>query len=273
MVKAKVILPFAVLCLVSCAPYKWTQVPMDGSRVGAAIPSTDNVSEALGYIDNGVYTAPNGKTYDGMVADVARIMLDAQPAMAPVKEYLGYADKDMIKDYPESALSNMIVDCVMTATQEAAGRKVDIGLINFGGIRVDIHKGNVIADDILSMLPFKNKLCYVALKGSDVRYMIEKMAATSMQVFGGVAIRVENHRVTSILVNGEPLDDDTVYGLATCDFLLNGGDDVQAARNARELIITEKLVVDAVLPYIRNLTAQGKSISYQTDGRMQIIND
>lgn len=246
---------------------------MDGSRVGATIPSTDNVRETLGYIHNGVYAAPNGKEYVGMVADVAKIMLDAQPVMAPVKEYLGYADKDMIKDYPESSLSNMIVDCMMTATQQVTGRKVDIGLVNFGGIRVDIHKGDVIMDDIMSMLPFKNKLCYVALKGSDVRYMVEKMAATNMQVLGGVRIKIVNHRIESFLVGGEPLDDEKVYGLATCDFLLNGGDGIQAARNAQELIVSDKLVVDAVLPYVRNLTAQGKTISYETDGRVQIIND
>lgn len=268
--KAKIVLLLAALSLVSCSQYKWTQVTMDGSRIGASIPTTDNVKESLGQVENGVYTAPNGRQYEGMVADVARIMIDAQLRMAPVKEYLGYAEKDMIKRYPESELSNMIVDCVMAETEKVTGRKVDIGLMNFGGIRVDLHKGDIIMDDMMSMLPFGNKLCYVGLKGSDVRYMLDKMAASRVQVLGGVSLKVEDHKITELLVGGEPLDDERIYGLATCDFLLNGGDDINAARNAVELIITEDVVLDAVLVYVRSLTAEGKPISYSLDGRVQI---
>lgn len=272
MVKAKVIVPLLFLSAVSCAQtYTWNQIPMDGSRAGATIPNTENVKQALGTVDSGIYTAPNGRQYSGMVADVASILIDAQPAMAPVKEYIGFAEEDMILEYPESALSNMIVDCVKNETERVTGRKVDVSLVNFGGIRVDLYKGDVIIDNILSMLPFNNYLCYVSLKGSDLRYMLEKMAETRMQVWGGINITVRGKKLESAVIGGEPLDDEKVYGLATCDFLLNGGDGVYAARNAQELIVSESLVRDAVLPYIRSLTAQGKPVAYKTDGRMNII--
>ena len=101
--------------------------------------------------------------------------------------------------------------------------------------------------------------------------MLEKMAETRMQVWGGINITVRGKKLESAVIGGEPLDDEKVYGLATCDFLLNGGDGVYAARNAQELIVSESLVRDAVLPYIRSLTAQGKPVAYKTDGRMNII--
>lgn len=276
MAQAKVIfvLPLLFAGCVACAQtYTWTQVPMDGSRVGATIPTAENVREALGSVENGVYTAPNGRTYTGMVADVASIMLEAQQEMAPVKEYLGYASEDMICTYPESALSNMLADCIKSSAEEVFGRKVDVSMINFGGIRVDLYKGNIIMDDIMSMLPFKNYLCYVALKGSDLRAMFEKMASTRVQVFGGVRLTIKDRKLEEVLIGGEPLDDERVYGLATVDFLLNGGDDIFAARNARELIISEVLVRDTVLPYIRSLTARGKPVCYSIDGRVKIIKE
>lgn len=273
MVKTKLIMLLILLCSLNLGAqeYSWSTVPMDGSRVGASIPNRDNVDEALGTIRFIKYRAPNGKKYRGMVADVAKLMIEAQPALYLVKEKIGYADHDMLLSGPECELSNMIVDCIMSVAERETGRKVDVGLSNFGGIRTEIHKGDVILDHVVSMLPFKNYVCYVALKGSDLRLLFEQLASVKMEVVGGVNLVVEDGRLASAEINGEPLDDDKVYGLATIDFLLNGGDHIFASRNAQELIQTEVLVRDAVLPFIKELTDEGKPVGYKVDGRVKIL--
>lgn len=295
MVKTKLITLLILLCSLNLGAqeYSWSTVPMDGSRVGASIPNRDNVDEALGTVRlikyrapkgekyrvlqelvesfGGVYYAPNGKKYRGMVADVAKLMIEAQPALYSVKEKIGYADHDMLLSGPECELSNMIVDCIMSAVERETGRKVDAGLSNFGGIRTEIRKGDVILDHIVSMLPFKNHVCYVALKGSDLRSLFEQLASVKMEVVGGVKLVVEDGRLASAEINGEPLDDDKVYGLATIDFLLNGGDHIFASRNAQELIQTEVLIRDAVLQFIKELTDEGKPVGYKVDGRVKIL--
>ena len=249
---------------------EWERAHMDGSRTGVTAPDADNVQHALGVVRDGVYYAPNGKVFkSGSVIKAAQLLIDAQPQMAYVKEVIGYSPREVdSSDRPQNEIANLIVDRIMAKTAEITGRKVDAGITNFGGIRVDLPQGNVLLDDILSMLPFENYLCYVQLKGSDLRGLYKQFAETRMQVVGGVELTIKDHQLLDIKVGGEPLDDDKLYGLATIDFLLEGGDDVFCAKNAKELIVTKTLIRDAVLPYMRELTAAGKAIEYHLDNRV-----
>ena len=274
MVKAKVMLLLAAACLsltAAAQSYDWKKIPADASRTGVSIPGTDNITEALGYMKNGVYVAPSGRRYRGTVANVAQILMEAQQEMAPVKAFVGRTDHEMLRDKPECELSNMIVDCLMARTEEATGKHVDVGLCNFGGIRVDFPEGDILMDDVMSMLPFKNHLCYVELKGKDLRALYEQLARDGMQVVGGVKLVIKDHKLVSATVGDKPLDDKKVYGLATIDFLLTGGDGISAARNALDLVETDILLRDAVLPYLEQLTEEGKPIAYHVDGRVQIL--
>ena len=149
---------------------------------------------------------------------------------------------------------------------------MDVGFANFGGIRVDMPKGDVLLDDIMSMFPFKNKLCYLELKGSDIRVILEQMAREYWQVVGGVrCVADKNGKLLSAEIGGQPLDDDKVYGVTTVDFLLNGGDGYSIAKNALEVNVLDVYVIDVVLPYVKKLTAEGKPVEYKADGRVQIL--
>ena len=249
---------------------KWERAHMDGSRTGVTAPNADNVEQALGMVKDGIYYAPNGKVFkSGATPEVARLLIEAQPEMAAVKEYIGYSPREVIRNTrPQNELSNLIVDRIMTKTEELTGKKVDVGLANFGGIRVDLPQGDVILDDILSMLPFENYLCYVQLRGSDLRALYQQLARTGMQVVGGVELTIKNHELVDVKVGGKPLDDNALYGLATIDFLLDGGDEIYCAKNAVDLIQTKVLLRDAVLPYMRELGAAGKPIEYHLDNRV-----
>ena len=72
-------------------------------------------------------------------------------------------------------------------------------------------------------------------------------------------------------MDGEPLDDEKVYGVATISFLLDGGDGYSIAKNALRLDIHPQIIIDVMLPYIKSLTAAGKNIEYSKDGRVVII--
>ena len=265
-----------VLLLLSCALYaqgfelNWQRAHIDGSRTGVTAPNADNVEQALGTVKDGVYYAPNGKVFkDGATPEVARLLIAAQPEMAFVKEYIGYSPMEVSRSTrPQNELSNLIVDRLMAKTAEETGKKVDVGICNFGGIRVDLPQGDVILDDILSMLPFENYLCYVQLKGKDLRALYEQFARTGMQVVGGVELTVRDRELVDVKVGGQPLDDEAIYGLATIDFLLDGGDEISCARNALDLVQTKVLLRDAVLPYMRELGAAGKPIEYHLDNRV-----
>ena len=253
--------------------YEWEAASMDGSRTGTMSPSKDNVAEALGEFKGGKYIAPNGKTYRkrSIVGKTASIVMAAQPEMARVKDVIGYSTRSMTVSYPESALSDWFVDILMARTEKLSGKKVDIGVANFGGIRIDMPEGDIILDDMLSMFPYKNQLVYVEHTGKQIRTILEDMAADRFQVLGGVRVVAENGKLVEATIGGEPIDDDKVYGMATISFLLSGGDGLTLDRNALSVTVFENEdIIDAVLEYVYGETAAGRPIEYEADGRVVV---
>ena len=274
MVQAKV-MSAAVLVLLacSCGPgMSWTKYDMDGHRTGVTAPNADNVAEALGSVNDSCYVSPSGRVFPAGTATwaAAREMIAVQPQMAPLKEVIGWSAEELRREGPNCKLSNWIVDHMIDDVAKITGKKVDVGIINSGGIRVDLPEGAVIKDDLVSMLPFKNYLCYVALKGSDLTALFEYMADGNLQCFGGAKLVLDGNRVDTLLVGGRPVDPDGTYGVATIDFLLDGGDRINIGKNAQELIITDVKVIDSMLPYAMSYAERGDTISYFVDDRLVI---
>ena len=250
----------------------WKVERIDGHRTGVTAPSADNVKTAIGTVEKGVYTAPNGRRFKkGATPAVAQLMLDAQPAMASVKEVIGYSEKEMLRYRPQCELSNWFTDFLRRKTAELTERKVDVAIYNFGGIRTDMPQGPITVDDIMSMFPFRNSLCYVALKGADLRAIFEYLAQTQMQAVSGVQLVIRDQKLESVKVGGEPLDDKKTYGVATINFLLTGGDGLFIAKNALELIDSGVYVKDAIIPYIQRLTRESTAIEGKLDDRVVIV--
>ena len=271
----KLVLLFALIpAVIGCkSGMTWEKVAIDGHRTGVTAPTADNVNEAIGVVDTltGAYTAPNGKVFtDGCTPEVAALLINAQPAMAEVKEVIAFSNKAMEAHAPESELSNFVVDFLRAETARLVKKPVDFAITNFGGIRVDMPEGDVTLDDIRSMFPFNNKLCYVELKGEDLYNLINQLAERRIQCVSGVKMVVCNHKLESVEVGDKPIDPKKYYGVATVDFLLDGGDSLFVAKNARKLVMTDAIIGKSIEAYIRNLTAEGKAIDYSTDGRVVV---
>ena len=61
--------------------------------------------------------------------------------------------------------------------------------------------------------------------------------------------------------------------IVTIDFLLGGGDSVYALKYAHKTENCEVYMRDVVIDYIKNLSAQGKTVEAQLDGRAVVIKD
>lgn len=241
-----------LLCSLSLSAqeYSWEYEVMDGSRKSALEKGEIKLKKK------------------SVTAKTIALVDAAQPAMARVKEVIGYSTEALSKSYPQSKLSNWAVDTVIEKVESISGKKVDIGFANFGGIRVDMPKGNIVLDDILSMFPFKNNLVYLEHKGSTLRAIFEWMPQSRMLAAGGAQLVIEDGKLVSVLVGGEPLDDDKVYSVATNTFLLYGGDGVFLAKDALVMKIYDDVLLDAMLESIRKYTAEGRPFEYKLDSRV-----
>jgi 2',3'-cyclic-nucleotide 2'-phosphodiesterase (5'-nucleotidase family) len=254
--------------------FRWKSIPVDASRTGVTCPSADNVPEAMGHMEGRNYVAPNGRVFKGnsSTAKVAKLMLDAQPGMASVKEVVGYCPTGLERGGDESLLGDWTVDILMAAAEKEFGRKVDIGVMNHGGIRIDMPQGEVLMDDLMSMFPFKNYLAMVTMKGTEVKELFQRMSRRP-QVLGGVKFVVKDGEILELLVGGEPVDDDRIYNVATIDFLLTGGDGIFSGRQFEETLESEQLVFDFIIDYVRELAATGQPIAKERDGRVDDLTE
>ena len=263
---------FLLSVTLSAQEYTWKTVKMDASRTGCITPMGDNLKEAIGEFDGGNFVAPNGKVFKkkSATAQVAQLVYDVQPVMAKVKEIVGYSPEALRKGYPESKLSNWSVDIIMDQTQKISGKPVHMGILNFGGIRANMPEGNVILDDMKSMFPFKNQIVYLEVKGSEVRKILEQMAATRFQVLGGVRVVAENGVLVSAEVAGAPIDDEKVYGVATISFLLHGGDGLSLADSALTVDNLEVDIIEAIMAHVYAEKAAGRPLTAVLDGRVTV---
>lgn len=282
MVKAKVkvkSLICTLLLLCSCTnpggssrSFEWNTIQADAHRSGAVPVTAANRDKALGKVQDGVYSSPKGEEYaEGCTPELASLLIGVQPQMAYLKEVIAYAPKAMVKERPQSELSNFTVDCIKDKVEALTGKKVDLAITNFGGIRCDIPQGDVILDDIVSMFPFKNYLVYVQVDGKRLKEIFTEMVSRKVEAVSGVELQIEGKTLLSLKVGGEEVQDDRLYGLASIDFLLRGGDKIHLADGAKEIINTDCLIRDCVLERIQALTKEGKALEYHLDNRVQEV--
>lgn len=273
MVKNEVIL-FLLLALVSCAPkLDWKTVPMDGHRSGVVSLTAENIETGLGHFTDSSYVMPSGASFalDSPAAQVARALMKVQPEMAPLKKVIGHSARMMMndRDNPDLPLGDLFADVLRAYGTKYFGVPMDFAITNFGGIRVPMPKGAVTLEDITSMFPFKNYLCYCKMKGDNLTQLFKQLAGTkAFQATSGATIRVKAHELESALIGGQPIDPERIYNVTTIDFLLDGGDGLRIGALSEDVKLSHVLLKDVMLDYVESMEAQGKVIDAQSDGRV-----
>lgn len=252
--------------------FAWQQPAVDGRLTGVTVPGIDAFDKSIGVVSKGVYTSPNGRKFDsGSAPKVAEIMLEHQPHMAELREVIGYSEKGLIKSAPESPLSNWAADVLRNESEALFGEKIDVAVVNFGGIRVDFPAGNIILDDVRSMFPFKNYVCLVKLKGKDLNVILDELATRKLEAVSGCTLKARDRKLVKATVGGKAVDPKKVYNFVTIDFLLDGGDGHHFSRNAVSVKNSGVLIGDLMEKYVRQQTAEGKYIDQDVDGRIDIV--
>ena len=275
MVKAKVTALLTLLVLASCSQgpkMEWKRVWMDGSRTGVVPVNSENMDTALGTFEDDGYVAPNGRRFTGgATPEVAAMLMEVQPKMAHLKEVVGHSARMMenLRTEPDLPLANFVADALRAKASDYFGKPMDFAITNYGGIRIPMPEGTVILDDIEAMFPFKNYMCYAAVRGSNLQRLLEQLAKTdAFQAVSGCRVKVKNHELVEAEVGGAPIDPNKLYNVATIDFLLSGGDQIAIGALAEDVILTPVLVREVMLERIKAMEAEGEIIDVQKDGRV-----
>ena len=274
MVKAKVVLLLALVSVFSCSRglrMEWKRVAMDGSRTGVVPVNAENVDTALGAFEDD-YITPNGTHYaEGATPEVAMLLMDAQPKMSRLKQVVGHNARTMenLRNQPDLPLGNLVADALRAKGSDYFGVPMDFAITNYGGIRIPMPEGAVTLDDIESMFPFKNYMCYAKVRGEGLQRLFSQLAKTqAFQPISGARVKVKAHELVEAQIGGQPIDPGRLYNVATIDFLLSGGDQIAIGALAEDVILTPVLIRDVMLDFVQAKEAAGEIIDYESDGRV-----
>ena len=146
---------------------------------------------------------------------------------------ISYAPETYTKsdgDY-NTAIGNLMADAVYSEGNpifnKRTGKNIDLVLLNHGGIRSIISKGNVTIRTAFEVMPFENSVVVAAINGSQVNEMMLYLskAKRAHPVSHQLQLTLdEDYNVKSVFINGEPINNSKIYYVATNDYLYNGGD-------------------------------------------------
>ncbi|MET3028111.1 5'-nucleotidase [Flavobacterium sp. UW10123] len=134
-------------------------------------------------------------------------------------------------------------------------KDIDLCLLNHGGIRAILPKGNVTTRSAFEIMPFENSLVVMALKGDQIldiaAYIIKEKKP---QPLSGMTFTItKDNKAKDIMVQGKPLDLNKTYYVATNDYLANGGDSMTFfAKSTQKFDLNYKLR-DVLIDYFKEV--------------------
>ncbi len=153
----------------------------------------------------------------------------------------------------ESALGDLIADAQRTYAN------ADIAFMNPGGIRADIQAGDVTYGELFTVQPFDNQVVRMELTGDQIYRLLEQQFQVNriLQISGFKytynASNPEGQRITSVTINGAPLDRTATYTVAANSFIATGGDGFTVFEEASATQQTLGSDLDALEAYIGSL--------------------
>lgn len=198
--------------------------------------------------------------------------------IAPYKEELeaamsrvvGHTARELNRAPVESRLGNFVADLIEEMAEKYAGYEVDMGAITIGGLRISLSEGPVRLGDLYELMPFENMVWVLELSGQQTKQLFEYAAERKNLAVSSSKLVIENDRPLSVLINGEPLNENRTYTLAISDYLASGGDHMSFLQEARILDMLDVKLRDIIIEKVAQAEAAGKKVDAAIEGRVVI---
>ncbi len=230
-----------------------------------------NLTEAAGapiIMDAGVAEAE---------AVVARIAEAAQPldeirneVVAETSEAID-GERDSCRAM-ECEMGNLVADAML---DRVADQGIQIAFQNGGGLRASIDAGDVTMGEVLTVLPFQNTLSTFRVSGAVIVEALENGVSQIEEGAGrfpqvaGLSFVVDasaepGARISDVMVDGAPIDPNTMYGVVSNNYVRNGGDGYRMFIDAQDAYDYGPDVADVTAEYL----AENGPYTPYTDGRI-----
>ncbi|KMJ46112.1 5'-nucleotidase [Xenorhabdus khoisanae] len=159
----------------------------------------------------------------------------------------------------ESALGKVIADAHLYATTAKENGGAQIAFVNSGGIRAPMDAGDMTYNAIYTVQPFSNIMVTKTLTGEQIKRLLEQqwdrtrpqvLAVSHTLQYSWDSTKPVGDRVivSSIKINGKPIDLKAKYRVAANEYLATGGSNFSVFKEGTDPVYNVP-DVDAVVKY------------------------
>ncbi|OEJ98759.1 hypothetical protein A8C32_06060 [Flavivirga aquatica] len=152
-----------------------------------------------------------------------------------------------------TAIGNLMADAVFSEAspifKSKTGHNIDMVLLNYGGIRSILSKGNVTKRTAFKIMPFENSIVVVALKGTQIdslTYYLSK-SKTAHPISKLKLSLNKDYKIIEAKINGKNIEKEKTYYVATNDYLYNGGDNMTFFKTNDSLYVLNYKIRNALI--------------------------
>ena len=149
--------------------------------------------------------------------------------------------------------------------------RVDMSILNGGGIRHEMPEGNIYEGQILSTYPFSNRPVIIRVKGKDLIEALRVSAAKGGEpISGNVMVVTDNDRnLRHVIIDGDEMDPESYYVVGTIDYVAEGNDGLKSLANHQLLWKGEEEFCVPILQWFKRQSGFG--IPVNPDPRSRFI--
>ncbi|CAG8506425.1 18614_t:CDS:2 [Dentiscutata erythropus] len=186
----------------------------------------------------------------------------------------------------ECTMGNLVLDSFLWSQRKIS--KVNAAIMNAGGIRSGLMKGNITRENILTILPFSNSMVILDMSGQNITDLLESATGrwkniisgkkvTSFIQLSGIRFKYDSSkpifkRVLEVSIQNhdtevfESLDLKKIYKIVTVDFVANTGDGLLPYP------IQDLIPLDSPDIVLTNYIQDKKTVEPYLDGRIHDVN-
>ncbi|HZK97916.1 MAG TPA: 5'-nucleotidase C-terminal domain-containing protein [Prolixibacteraceae bacterium] len=217
-------------------------------------------------LDSSLNIAPDPKMESVILPYRTKLMNDMEDVLCISKDAL-------FGGRPESPLTNFCADLILQESDSICLKRypeirMSVSMVNRGGLRVPIPKGEVKVQNMFELMPFENEIVLLKLSGVEMLQFIDHIASRGGEGVAGMRLGIKDDKAFSPEIQGKPLDETKSYWLVTSDYIANGGDGFEILSSVKERVSTGVKFRDMFIGHLRSLGKKGITIEAKADGRI-----
>ena len=178
-----------------------------------------------------------------------------------MNEILCVSEMEMKKGKAESLLGNFVTDLCLNYAD------ANVCVMNSGGLRSSLPKGNITIGDIYTLMPFENELVVLELDIESFKALVDYITKRGGEPFSGMTLKASSkgYDIEEVTRMEDYFDFNkgNKIRVLTSDYLANGGDKMWFFKDKEQIKVGIKLR-DAIIDHC----SKSDTISSKLDNRL-----